>query len=192
LNPNAYALYVGCDLRRAFGPMPPGKYTVQIVHAASGYRTDVPGFQPKEIVAKPFRLTVVKTTLQEAQKKNDGTKGLELRVETVKDRKVAVLTNRRNRPVTFQVYGPDRKQVPAQSLLMAEQWNGTKWQVAVLGFCGTGLQSFVLKPGESRELHLPHYTREGIVRLRMSCAEGTGKHAKALVATSDAFLVRPN
>jgi hypothetical protein len=164
VEPGQYAWYVSGDLRRAFGRLPPGRYTLRVGAAAAAFE-------------------ILETSVEEARKNWTAPEGIDL---LAKDGK-AILVNRRKTPISLYAYG-DRADQPLDALTTAQQWTGRAWTRSPGGFCGTGLEEVVIPAGGRREIALLPLP-DGILRLSVPCFERKGEEAVAIEALSEPFLV---
>jgi len=178
-----YAWFLTGDLREAFGKLPPGTYTVRLVHSAA-YKTDAPGFQPAPIPSEPLAFEVLKTTLDAARKQCPATPGIAFRAVEKGKGRVGLLTNHGEKPLKLWAYGDQGPGRPLQALVTTEVWNGRAWTGQAGGWCGTGLEEFTIAPGETREIALSPFA-DGILRFQLSCREGK----KDLTVCSEPILV---
>jgi len=182
---NGQAWIVRADLRRVFGPLEPGRYTVRVVHAAKGYRTDIKGFAPAEVSSTTHAFEIIETSLEEARKNSPGSKDVAMRVVEGKDgARIVRVTSLAKTPLNFFAYTVDGRE-PLSSLVLAQNWTGRSWAGGQGGFCGTGLAPVVLAPGQTRDLQAPQM-HEGIVRLMLDFTDAAGK---PLRVQSEPFLL---
>jgi len=177
-----YAWFLTGDLREAFGKLPPGAYTVRLVHSAA-YKTDAAGFHAAPVPSEPLAFEIVKTTLEDARKQCPATPGIAFRAVEKGKGRVGLLTNHGEKPLTLWAYAGAPGQ-PLQALVATEVWNGRAWTGQAGGWCGTGLEEFVIAPGETREIALSPYA-DGILRFQLSCRDGK----KDLTVCSEPILV---
>lgn len=163
LEPGQYGWYLSGDLRRAFGRLPPGRYTLRVG------------------TSLPAAFEVIDTTIEEARKNWSAPEGIELRIE----KGVGVLVNRRKTAIALLAYG-DR--TPLDGLVTVQQWTGRAWTRTPGGFCGTGLSEVTIPAGARREIALP-VLPDGIVRVSLPCFERKGDAAEAIEAVSEPLLV---
>jgi hypothetical protein len=167
LEPSQAAWFLRGDLRRAFGRLPPGRYSLRAAHG--------------ENVSAPAAFEVLDTSIEEARKNSAGVEGIEFQVAGG----VGVLVNRRARPLALLAYG---KKTPLDALVTAQQWTGRAWTRSPGLFCGTGLEEVVVAPGERREIALPPLP-DGILRLAVSCVDRSPEGPVSVEALSDPILV---
>jgi hypothetical protein len=163
IEPGAFAWHVAGDLRRAFGRLPPGRYTLRAGDSEAA------------------AFEVIDTSVEEARKNWKAPEGIELRVADG----ALVLVNRRKTPIVVPSYG-DRD--PLDTLATPQQWNGRAWTRFVGGFCGTGLVDVTIPAGGQRSLALPPLP-DGILQVSVSCSERKGDAAEWFEAVTEPFLV---
>ena len=161
VEPGQVALQASLDLRKVFGKLPAGRYSLQVV---------MPGAPSSETVT----FEIVEASFEDAVKAHEPAEGLEF---TVKEGR-GVLTNRRKEAIRFLAYGTGGDGTkfvePLPTLLHWERWHPKLGWIAVpMGYCGTGLGTFVLEPGKSCELELVP-TDCGIFRYVLHCQADSG------------------
>jgi len=161
---------VSADLRRAFGRLPPGKYTLRVSAGA---------------LSGPAAFEVIDTSLEEAKKAWKGPEGIELRVKAPG---VGVLVNRRKTAIGLWAYGGEQKGKPLDAMATAQQWTGRAFEAFAGGFCGTGLEEVTIAPGAEREIALPSMP-DGILRLSVPCFLRNGDQTTPVEAVTEPFLV---
>lgn len=72
------------------------------------------------------------------------------------------LTNVSDQPIEFAAYVGNED--PVLAIVQWERMGTDGWQAERLGFCGTGLTTFSLPPGESVDIALPHLGMDGTYR----------------------------
>ncbi len=159
-NESVYTQTVGITPR--FGPLKPGTYSV--VAAVPTGRFTVNGMPIGRVVSKPWTFAV--TSLTPALKKRmledpKNPTGLNLTTKQVRNAKgkavtTVVLTNNSNKSVSYSGYIGDES-----GLLDREVFGGDgQWQGPQLLWCGTGLITKTVKPGEAATVGtmqvLPH------------------------------------
>ena len=170
------------DLRVFTGRIRPGEYTAHIVYPKDTFTIrHLPGFKPVDLVSPKVSFIVQSTTLADAQDaipanqdlmfttdarivdKNDKAKVRHLSTGTVK--------NIGKQPVTFHAYTWGHEAGKPLSMIM--NWN--KWDPKhgwldsqQLGWCGTGLGPYTLKPGESVKVILNNHMSDGVYRYQFN------------------------
>lgn len=172
------------DLRRVFGRLPAGAYSLQVVYPAAAYRVEGAGKWPRRDLASAkiaFRVTATSLADAEAANPADSELAMVLDPPSTIDGKwkryeQAVLRNVGRRPVTFRAYVRGDPAEPLLATLEWERWSPTAGWVSPgsLGWCGTGLGEFTLAAGASERLHVSPPSADGIYRfvLRVDVAAG--------------------
>jgi len=98
----------------------------------------------------------------------------------------ATVTNHGELPISFAAYMPY-----AETLSTTIGWEtrGAEagWQAAPLGFCGTGLGSYTLEPGQSVEIYVPRISAPGEHRYNLHVQQDGLPTSHPIV--SEAFVV---
>ena len=182
-----YLYRFSTDLRRLFGRLAPGRYTVRLVLPGTAYK--IKGVQSaRDVPSADVTFDVVKTTLAAARRA--GQKTSDVKIELIANQGKAPtfckVTNTGNRTIgiTAYVFGPKDQPLTCISF-MHEKWTGRKFiQLWSGGWCGTGLGDVRIKPGESRKLEIISLT-EGIGRFKLTYTAS----GKSRTAYSDAVLI---
>ncbi len=181
-----YLYRFSADLRRLFGRLKPGRYTVRLVLAGSAYK--IKGVQnARDVPSADVTFHVVKTTLADARQATK--KAGDVRIEVIPNKGKAPtlcnVTNTGNRPISISAYVGPKDQPLTCISFVHEKWTGRGFiQTSMGGWCGTGLGEVQIKPGESRQLAIISHT-EGIGRFALSYSANGKSHT----AYSDAVLI---
>ena len=76
----------------------------------------------------------------------------------------ATLTNRGSEPLQFDAYFPFGEDPLMTTMTWEKQMGEGRWEQQSVGFCGTGLGTFVLEPGSTVMLVTPHLDSGGTYR----------------------------
>ena len=181
-----YLYRFSTDLRRLFGRLKPGRYTLRLVLPGSAYK--IKGVQnASDIPSADVSFVVIKTTLADARQATK--KAGDVKIEVIPNKGKAPtlcrVTNTGNRTISVSAYVGPKDQPLTCISFVHEKWTGRGFiQTSMGGWCGTGLGEVQIKPGESRQLAIISHT-EGIGRFKLSYSA----NGKSRTAYSDAVLI---
>lgn len=174
------------DLRVFTGKLAEGQYTIQIVYAKGDYAIlDLPGFKPADLASPKATFVVRKTTMDEARASLPKNKDVRFTIDPpvvdkndqakVRHYRTGTVKNTGDKPITFSAYTWGHEK--GQPLSMIMDWN--KWNPEhgwldnqQLGWCGTGLGPYTLKPGESVKVMLHPALEDGVYRYQFNYGVG--------------------
>ena len=167
------------DLRLFFGKLPAGEYAIQTIYSKDGYviKGDAP-YKPSDIASPVMHFTIRDTTLKAAQASMPKPGDLVFQTDepvaidpdaqrVVKLVRTATLTNKGDKPIVFPAYLWDQpKGQPLSVTATWQRWNPEQgwFQDEVLGFCGTGLGRYTLKPNASVQIMINGALSDGVHR----------------------------
>jgi hypothetical protein len=174
------------DLRSLFGKLPAGKYSIQLRYPSSSFQIrGLEGYEHEDLRSPVMKFEIVETTLEDALRAAKSPSAVRFEIdERVKGKPATgTLTNKTKAPIRFHAYmsyakpGKPRFVAPLSTIMTTQHWHPKSgWTARPIGYCGTGLGTYVLEPTASVKVSLnPLHSGDGIYRYQISYTSKDGK-----------------
>ena len=196
--PGEAAEDISIDIREFYGRLPAGIYQFQIIYPKTAYQLiDYPKYSPADIKSAPVLFIIRDTSLAEAQASIPVNQDIRLvmdKVSTAEKRwmKSGRLENHGKHSISLSAYTGERKGGVLSITYQVEKWTpNVNWTAASSGlWCGTGLGSYELTPGEKVPVHLNLQAyRDGIYRFAVTYSVKKGASTYSRKTYSKALAV---
>ena len=183
------------DLRKLFGRLAAGEYKLLLRYPKTSFEVrDAATKIDNDLVSPEIGFSVVKTTPADARKDGPTMPMVSLSIDKKpgpQGMTIGSLSNNSNEPISFAAYmssfaaGEPQFKPPLSTLMTSDRWHPQSgWRNFALGFCGTGLGTYILKPGDSVQVYITGYSPygDGIYRYRLPYTVGDEKTSQAALS----------
>lgn len=164
------------NLLQVFGNLSPGAYRLRAVLPKVAYEIQgMEGYQSADIASAEVTFTVERATIEAARKANAPTDDVVLQFERrAGDVTHGSITNNTTSAISITAYVEARdpatlRDVPLTMPVLPEVFRGPRgWmRKGATGWCGVGLGTVIIAPGQSQLLQLSSWPGAGILRYRV-------------------------
>lgn len=187
------------DLRKVFGRLGPGTYSVQLRYPRNSFEIQDGLRFDGDLVSPEATFTIRTASLADAQNSARASTDVTIVADSSEPRgyygdAIGIVTNHLDKPVVISAYdsAPDGGEFavrpPLRTTMYTKRWQaGTGWPPQDGGFCGVGLGAFTLPPGESVKVMIYTLGGDGVWRCQLNYRiAGTGTNG---VADSGAIVI---